>query len=86
MCSMKTEAMKSRLITSTGTGPLSQQRQSEINTNTNTHNPIICSNPNQSESLSGVADFIDELRKQGGALISEGGTEWGGGGGGRIAK
>lgn len=50
-----------------------------INTQTHahTHNPIICCNPNRSESLSGVADFIDEPRKQGGALIAEGGTEWG---------
>ena len=44
---------------------------------THTQNPIICCNPNPSVSLSGETDFIDELRKQGGALIAEGGAEWG---------
>lgn len=45
--------------------------------NTQTQNAIISCNRNQSESLSEVADFIDESRKQGGTLISEGGSEWG---------
>lgn len=62
MCSMKTEAMKSRLITSTGTGPLLQTKKTLINTQT--QNPFIFCNAGQSESLSGVADFIDELRKK----------------------
>lgn len=38
---------------------------------------MISCNHDQSESLGGAADFIDEFRKQGGALIAEGGTEWG---------
>ncbi len=37
MCSMKTEAMKSRLITSTGTGPLTQQRKKDYHTVPHTH-------------------------------------------------
>lgn len=43
MCSMKTEAMKSRLITSTGTGPLSfkkkkrEKKRGKLINLTNTH-------------------------------------------------
>lgn len=75
MCSMKTDAMKSRLITSTGTGPLSQKKEKLIK---HTHpNFTSFAVTRTRASLSRVADFIDELRKQGGALIFEGGTEWG---------
>lgn len=46
-------------------------------THTRTKSHHTWCNPTQNESLSGVADFIDELWKQGGALISQRGTEWG---------
>ena len=62
MCSMKTEAMNSRLITNTGTGPLSGENVTLIN--------IL-----DTFSSAAATHFIDELLHPGGAgRRTEGGS------------
>lgn len=67
MCSMKTDAMKSRLITSTGTGPLSQQQQQQKKDKLIKHAHVRSKSHHFSvtpKSLRGTADFIDALRRE----------------------
>lgn len=82
---MKTDAMKSRLITSTGTGPLSHNNETMINNQ-------ILSHTHFAVTLTRVRVLAERLillmsfRNKEGALISEGGSEWGVGVEERMAK
>lgn len=84
MCSMKTEAMKSRLITSTGTGPLSQQRHRLTHTHTV---PSLAVTPTSAgvlvERMILLTSFGNE---EGLSSLKEGLNGGGWGGQGRIAK
>lgn len=78
---MKTDAMKSRLITSTGTGPLSHNNETMINTQINTERQTHTHTPILSVTLTGARVLVERLillmsfGNKEGALISEGGFE-----------
>lgn len=84
---MKTDAMKSRLITSTGTGPLSHNNETMINnqilTHTHTHFAVTLT---RVRVLAERLILLMSFRNKEGALISEGGSEWGVGVEERMAK